>query len=107
MARFEKGHAKIAGSGIKRGQKHKKTIMRERLRDLIEKNGKHPVEEIVALIPRLSHKDQAQTWLRLLEFCEAKLSAQRLVVEDQTNAEDETVDVSPLTDEELLEAVSD
>jgi hypothetical protein len=98
---FKKGDKKPANSGIKKGQKQSRTQLRRRVMDVLHDAGIHPVTELLKLMPELSARDQAQTWIHLLSYTEPKMSAQILLEQSQTPL----IDVSPeeVSDEELLE----
>lgn len=100
---FIKGQNKPAKSGIKKGQKQTRTIVKKRVHDLLADAGKHPVQELLKLVDHLAPKEAARVWLELLQYIEPKLSAQAITVDDKREQDDEDViDVTPVSTEELL-----
>lgn len=103
MSRFTKGAPKPANSGIKRGQKQTRTLVKKQVHDLLALSGKHPVTELMKLMPELPAKEQARVWLDLLGYVAPKLSAQSVTIDDQREEQEEgMIDVTPLTEEELI-----
>ena len=103
MAKFTKGISKPANSGIKKGQKQTRTVVKKQVYELLSTTGKHPVTEIMKLIPNLAPKEQVRVWLELLPYVSPKLSAQTVDIVDNRETEgQDVIDVTPLTDEELI-----
>lgn len=44
----------------------------ERVQDVLAEAGKHPVRELLALMPELRPREQAEIWVQLLSYIEAK-----------------------------------
>lgn len=105
MAKFTKGTPKPAGSGIKKGQKQPKTLMRKRVEEILLLNGVDPVSELLHEVRQITKPEvRASIWLKLMEYTHPKLSAQAITVNDTREEENsEIIDVTPLTTEELLE----
>ncbi len=40
--------------------------------EMIHKDGRHPYTELMALMPSLRPKEQAEVWLALLAYCQSK-----------------------------------
>lgn len=108
MAKFGKGVPKPANSGIKKGQKQQRTIIKRQVHDILLSAGKHPVTELMNLIPQLSPKEAARVWLDLLQYIAPKLSAQAVTIDDaREEQESDVIDVTPMTDEELIKKASE
>ncbi len=43
-----------------------------RIDEMCAKDGKHPYEELMKLLPELRPREQAEIWLQLLSYCQAK-----------------------------------
>ncbi len=104
MAKFAKGVPKPAGSGIKKGQKQTRTLVKKQVYDLLLEANKHPVTELMNLLPELNPKDRARVWLELLQYVSPKLSAQAVTIDDQRDpqSEEDVIDVTPLSNDELI-----
>lgn len=108
MSRFTKGAAKPANSGIKKGQKQTRTLVKKQVHDLLALSGKHPVTELMKLMPELPPKEQARVWLDLLGYVAPKLSAQTVDINDNRDTDDgDTIDVTPLSEEELIKTAKE
>lgn len=64
---FKRGDPKPAGSGIKKGQQQKRTLLK--VEDFLCEQGIHPVERILALLPALEPMEAVRTWMELLKYC--------------------------------------
>lgn len=107
---FLPGQKKPARSGIKKGQKQVKTVVRQRVHEVLATAGKHPVKEIMKLLETgdIQDRDKAKIWLELLQYIEPKLSAQAITVDDKRESEDsDVIDVTPLSNEELIKAAQE
>lgn len=101
---WQKGMTKPLNSGIKKGQKQVKTLVRNSVKDFLLGINKYPPAEILKLIGQLEPRDQVKTWLELMKYVSPQLSAVQVTTDDLPE-EDEAIDVTPLTNEELLEAI--
>lgn len=100
---FKPGSTKPKGSGAKRGQRYNAAIVRRNVFDWLAEAHKHPVDELMKLMPQLEPKDQAKVWLALLEYISPKLSAQKVEIDDKRETETTpAIDVTPLPADELL-----
>lgn len=99
--------SKPANSGIKKGGKHLKTQVRQRVHEIMASSGKHPAKEVMKLIETgdIPDKDKAKLWLELLNYLEPKLTAQALTIDDGREQDEMIIDVTPKSTEELLAAV--
>jgi hypothetical protein len=73
VARFEPGHRKVPGSGRKKGQLSRATLLR--VDAYCIERGVEPVEEIYKLLtedPSLEAKDRLKGWFELLSYCQPK-----------------------------------
>lgn len=108
MAKFGKGVPKPANSGIKKGQKQTRTIVKKQVHELLSLSGKHPVTELMKLMPELAPKEQSRVWLELLQYVSPKLSAQSVTIDDQREEQTEgVIDVTPVSDEELIKTAKE
>lgn len=109
MSKFTKGVSKPANSGIKKGQKQLRTLIKNQVENILMSKGKHPVTELMKLIDKgeLKPEAQAKVWLQLLEYVAPKLSAQAITVDDAREETEEPIDVTPKTTEELLEIANE
>lgn len=99
---FKPKQPKPSGSGIQKGQKQQRTVIRKKVTEILAEAGVHPVTELMKLIPQLTPKDAARVWSDLLQYVEPKLSAQAITVDDRREQTDEVIDVTPVTTDELL-----
>lgn len=90
---FKKGDPKPPNSGIKKGEKHKRTMLR--VEELLLEQDVHPIKKLLTLIPTLDPIDQAHMWFRLMKYVEPELKP----VEALLN-------VTPNENQQLLEASS-
>lgn len=108
MGKFVKGTPKPKNSGIRKGQKQARTLVKQQVYDLIAATGKHPVTELMKLMPELAPKEQSRVWLELLQYVSPKLSAQSVTIDDNRETNDgDTIDVTPLSEEELLKTAKE
>lgn len=68
---FKKGDPKPPGSGIKKGQQMRRTVLR--IEDYLLDKKIHPMERILALLPSLDPADQVKTWLQIIKYIEPEL----------------------------------
>lgn len=68
---FQKGDPKPPGSGRKKGQPNRITLLR--VEDFLNTKGIHPVQKILDLLPTLDPADQVKTWLHLMKYVEPEL----------------------------------
>jgi hypothetical protein len=100
---FLAGQKKPVRSGIKKGSKHVKTVVRQRVHEILATAGKHPIKELLMLMPDLKPETRAKVWLELLQYLEPKLTAQAITVDDKRDSDEaDVIDVTPLSDEELI-----
>lgn len=72
MGKFQPGHAKIKGSGRKRGTPNKNTAI---LNEALDAAGLNIVERLEALLPQLSVEKQADVLVDLLGYLFPKRKA--------------------------------
>lgn len=56
-----------------------------RVDEILHKAGKHPVAEILKLLPELKPRDQAQMWVEILPYIQAKpkdYDEEKAIIED-------------------------
>lgn len=56
-----------------------------RVDEVLFKHGKHPIEELLKLIPELKPREQAQVWLDILPYVQAKpkdYDDEKAIIED-------------------------
>lgn len=52
---------------------------------MLKSDGKHPYTELMKLMPDLKPKEQAQVWIELLAYCQAKpkdYDEEKAIIED-------------------------
>lgn len=67
---FKPGDPKPEGSGRKPGVRNKAAVIK--VDEVLAKNRKHPVEEILLLIPELKPHEAVKAWLELLSYMQSK-----------------------------------
>jgi len=68
---FKKGHSKIEGSGIKKGEKQKKTLAWEAIGDYIVSEG---AERLIKILAESTDVDFIKNYAMLLEYFKPKLA---------------------------------
>lgn len=107
MAKYKPGDKKPVASGIKRGQKQMRTLMRRRVEEILIANGVDAVEELLHEVRQISKPEtRANIWLRLMEYTHPKLSAQQVNVTDERAS---AIDVTPkeVTTDELIKVANE
>ena len=99
---FKVGQNKPVKSGIKKGQKQMRTVIRHSVLSLLQGMGKHPVTELQKLLPELEPRDQARVWMELLKYVAPQLSAQQITDERVDDQGEDPIDVTPMSTDELL-----
>lgn len=98
--KFYKGQQKPPGSGRKKGQKKRMPRVAERLAEL----GINPVNEVLAIIPKLEPEDQLKAWLELHSYCQGRARAKE--EPEMPDEEDEGNDpIDKLSEAQLLRLV--
>lgn len=72
----------------------------DRVDQVLEAAGKHPVKELLKLIPELKPKEQVEMWLQLWSYCQAKPAPEK--EPELTLADLNRELASRLTDKELF-----
>lgn len=67
---FRKGDKKMPGSGRRRGVPNKRKVLC--VAEVLERNRKDPIVEVLLLLPQLEPKEQVKVWLDLQQYIEAK-----------------------------------
>jgi hypothetical protein len=67
---FRKGDPKLPGSGRRRGSPNKRKVLC--VAEVLERNCKDPIAEVLMLIPHLEPKDAVKVWLELQQYVESK-----------------------------------
>lgn len=67
---FKKGDPRPPGAGRQKGRPTKKRVLK--VHEVLEKNNKDPVVELLALIPQLKPHEQAKVWLELQSYIQGK-----------------------------------
>lgn len=76
----------------------------KRIDEMCAADGKHPYTELMALIPQLSPTAQADVWLQLLAYCQAK---PKQTEAEETATEIVKQDLAKLSMNELLTLVKE
>lgn len=109
MAKFQKNQPKPVRSGIKKGQKQTKTLVRQRVETALLNNNVDLVELLLSELDKIAKPEaKASVILKLMEFAYPKLSAQSVSIDDQRdNSDEDTIDVTPVSDEELIKTAKE
>lgn len=95
----QEGRFKPGQSGNIHGRPRK---LLSRIDEMCHADGKHPYTELMALLPQLKPREQAEIWLQLLAYCQPKLKEQYQSEDDE---EREKLKKLPMGD--LLKLVKD
>ena len=79
--KFEKGHTKIKGSGIKKGEKQKKTLAWEAIGEYIVNEG---AERLIDILAKSNDKEFIYNYTTLLEYFKPKLARSEIKGEFET-----------------------
>ena len=81
---FTPGHAKIPGSGVKKGQK---LVLKETAREtFVRLTGKGPIQYCMELMEKLSERDRLKASLELLPYLEPKLAQTQITADVSVEA---------------------
>ena len=95
---FKPGDPKPPNSGVKKGQKQRRTLLR--IEDFLLDKKIHPVQKILDLLPQLEPADQVKTWLQLIKYVEPELKPVEVILNVTPTDEQQTIESA--TTEELL-----
>lgn len=95
--RWYKGMPRIPGSGRQKGTPNKRKLVN--VDEMLSQAGKHPIKEILALLPYLEPVDQVKVWLSILPYTQPKY--RDIETEDSLDVTPQPQEL-PLSDEELL-----
>jgi hypothetical protein len=74
----------------------------KRVDEMCHADGKHPYTELMRLLPELKEREQAEIWLQLLSYCQAR--PKQLTLDDD---DDEIKNLKNLSMKELMRLVKD